>query len=311
MQPKTWLTLAFAALAVVALAALASAQGQAVISSGPTGVSLGIASTGQLTAPGTSPSNNCVNSLVYPGLATMVSLRYNPSNDDGMDCDFEGEGWGLSYSGGPVGMGYKSWSAYEPSSSGNCAYGTLGYPPAGSTPLSSTFYATATEASSEVTIGSLIANQTYRPYGAAYPSVYRDDITITNSGNVAVNGVVYRRVMSWGSPQRADDATFQSIDTLPISGGYVPPQVVATAIVGSSACPNPTAAYGSGVVANGPPPAGTVVTNAYGDVAMVWDFNFGTLAPGQSETFTLYYGGAGTHAAALAILNGIQAQIYD
>ncbi len=299
-----------AGLAVASAAILVGMSGptdaQAVISSG--NLYLGVQAAGQLTVNlgGPTSTGNCG--------STQTSLFHVPSSDEAMDCDFEGEGWGLTYDGGPVGFAYKSDTSLRPAGVGTVSPCTVILP----LPTAA-FTSSATVAISSVSIGDIDTVQTYEPYPGE-PDVYQDHIQLTNTNATdPMTNVLYRRVMSWGSPGHPasgsgwSDATFETINTLPDPPGFptspVPAAVVQTSIVSASTCPNPLSPVSA--LAFGPPTGPALIHGTNGDVAMVWDFNFGALAPLETRTFTLYYGAAPDLATAHADLTDIEAEIYN
>ncbi|MES2155016.1 MAG: PKD domain-containing protein [bacterium] len=275
--------------AVALLVLTQPADGQAVIGSG--NLHLGVQKTGQLMQPGGPQSTNCAN--------TVTSVYYDPTGDEGMDCDFEGEGWGVTVAGQNV-AAYKNTAGYT----NNCV-GVSAFPP-----TDVTFTSDATTAESVVVINNLIMTQKYEPFPGV-PDVYQDHITMKNdSPSFTLTNVLYRRVMSWGSAGVNDDSTLETIDTIP-SGSFGPSPIVATRIASASTCPVPT--YGFVSLGSGPNSGSNIplIDQGPADSAMVWDFNFGTLAPKASRTFTLYYGAAPTRPAAMADLAAIGALIFN
>lgn len=265
------------------------ASGQAIVQGG--NLHLGIQAAGQLTVAGGPPSSNC-------GVA-QTSLHFDPSGDEAMDCDFEGEGWGVTYAGGPTGVAYRSAAGTYTNDCGK--FGPFD---------SVSFSSTAATATSVVKIGSMRMTQVYEPFpGVA--DAYQDHITMTSLKAVGfLDDIRYRRVMSWGSAGAHDDSTRESIGTLP-AGGLAPTPVIASNIVSASACPAPGAAFSS--LASGPSrtSSAAVVDQGPADTAMVWDFTFGKLGPGKSRTFTLIYGAASDDAQAMADLNAVGAKVYN
>lgn len=286
--PGPALLLAGAAIAVLALVALmphASAQG--IISSGD--LMLGVQPTGELTVPGGPPSDNCK--------TPPVSLRFQPggvvTGQEAMDCDLEGEGWGVSVNGGA-----SAWWA-----SSGIAAGTSSTPP----PTPNGFSVSTTTASSSVQMGQLLMTQLYQPH-SGFSNVYDDVITLTNTGATDLTSVLYRREMAWGSSGVDDDYTFNTIGTFPANTAP-PAAVVRTSIVDRAVTLDPRTLYPS--LTEGPPQGPSVSRYGPNDVAMVWQFDFGTLKAGATQTYTLYYGAASTAAAALTTLQNLQVQIYD
>jgi len=298
--PLKRIVLLLALVAAAGMAALPGAEAQvnpgAVVNNGT--IALGIGTLGELTVSGGVPSSNCgVSGLL--GVAPE-SIRWMATNDDGMDCDLEGEGWGLSYDSGAVSEWASGGSFATPSS-----------PP----PTLLAFVPTATSATSVVQIGDIQMTQAYKP-NSVHANVYDDKITLQNVGATTHTHMLYRRVMAWGSAISpgwvSPDATRETIDTNP-PGAPAPPVLIHTGIVGYAMTPDPTAF--PAWWASGPPTAPSFshvcVGGGYCDVSMVWDFDFGDLAPGASVSYTLYYGADASFAGALTTLVALNVQVYN
>ncbi len=267
------------------LALLAEAQA-AIVDNGV--IQMGIQARGQLTIDTGSWSSNCS--------TPRVSIRQMAGNLEGMDCDQEGEGWGMAYD---IGLPTETscWA-----SSGSASGSAVSWPP----PLVTSFTSTASTATSVVRCGSVEITQSYNPHPTE-TTMYRDNITIVNVGSTDLTGLTYRRVMSWGSFTMHSDFTLEDISTLP-AGSLAPPVVKATGLVQLSTNLDPTVA--PSYLVQGPPLA-PAVYHFPEDEAMVWEFEFGDFVPGAVQPFTLYYGVADSTVNAMSTLTAIGAQMYN
>jgi len=269
----------------VAVTILSQATQAGVVDDGT--ISLGIQNRGDLTVA-SGGGANC-------GWGWTLSIRKDSTNQEGMDCDLEGEGWGAAYDiGMPTVM--SCWA-----SSGSLSGAPLSTPP----PIVTSFTSTPSTATSIVQCTSIQITQHYNPY-PGHPNVYKDDISIVNTGLTTVHGLSYRRAMAWGSFSSASDFTFEDIATWP-AGSLTPSVVSMTGVVEGSTSLDPTTTplY----LAVGPP--GPPVFHYFLDLAMVWNFNFGDFGPGYTQNFTLYYGMDDSTLAAQATLTAINAQVYN
>jgi type IV pilus assembly protein PilY1 len=145
----------------------------------------------------------------------------------------------------------------------------------------------------------LVISHLFTPSAQA-PGLFEGLVTLTNSGTTPLADVRYRRVMAWDpspTPGRAF-VTIQGVGAgnllFSSDNGY------------ASANPLDPAGF---IL------PGTVNTNFTDsgptDHGAVFDFGFGTLAPGQSVAFSLFYGTAATEAEALAALAAVGAEVYS
>jgi len=288
---RKWLQ--YRAAAALALLLASEAQGQslgAVVDNGV--IKIGVQVRGDLTVSG-APDANCY--LSAPG-KTSTSLIYMPTGDEAMDCDLEGEGWGLAYDGGAVSR-WASSGSFSPSSA----------PP----PVPAAFVPSGSTVQSVVVVGDIEITQTYKPHPGV-SNVYEDQIELKNVGAVTHGPMLYRRAMAWGSAGQDNDWTYETIDTNP-PGSAPPPAIVATGLVLRSTTLDPMAAVPWTMMG---PPAAPAFSHFLGvasnpDAAMIWQFDFGNLAPGASQSYTLYYGGAATPSDALSTLVTLGVQMYN
>ncbi|MDZ4798641.1 MAG: hypothetical protein SGI92_10800 [Bryobacteraceae bacterium] len=157
-----------------------------------------------------------------------------------------------------------------------------------------------------VTGGPLTVTHHYAP--SASNSLFEGTVTITNTSGATVNDVKYRRVVDWDYP-KVPQSELVTIQGWPASalfrtsnGGFqspnplMPIQGIGTLVsLGPGGCPE-----NANFTDCGPR-----------DQGALFDFNFGSLAGGQSLTFYLYYGAAGTEAAAITALSQVGAEVYS
>lgn len=124
-------------------------------------------------------------------------------------------------------------------------------------------------------------------------------VTITNTGAAAVNDVTYRRVMDW------------DIETTPFNeavsiGGWPATALKFTSDNGFASA-NPLTAAGTLIA----PINANFPFGAFTDHGAIFDFDFGSLAVGESTTFTIFYGGADSEAQAMAALGVVGAEVFS
>ena len=280
----------FSLAALAAVVATASAvHGQALVQDGS--VAMGVQALGNLGIPNGLPSINNGNSF--------TSVYDLTSHFDAMDFDVEGEGWGLSYDSGALSMWASSGIVAGPSS----------VPP----PVLNSFSTNTVCATSIADAGDIQVSQTYCPY-PGHPAVYADHIDLRNVGVSPHAHVLFRRTMSWGVGLRppcrnpSDEGTM-TIETLP-AGSPTPPSVVRVAVVDQAASADPTTPIVAVPGGEGPPLGPSFYQLSGGDPGIVWQFDFGDVAPATHVAFTLYYGSGPTEASVMADLASVGAQIY-
>lgn len=155
------------------------------------------------------------------------------------------------------------------------------------------FSSTASSANSVVRIGSTF-QVTHNWHPSATPNLYEATVGITNISGAPVDAV-YRRVMDW------DIAPSYFYEYVTNQG--------TTDVINSTNSGFNTA---NPLVAPGHSGATGQFTD-YGptDQGATFDFRIGTLAPGQSKQFRIYYGAANTEASALSALTTVGAQVYS
>lgn len=127
-------------------------------------------------------------------------------------------------------------------------------------------------------------------------SLYRVDVTIENI-SVAATTVLYRRAMDWDVyPDRFNELTTVNAGTSP--------KVVFTSDDGFAGG-NPLSGQTTILF------SGNAVDSGPADHGALFDFNFGSVAPGESVTFTIFYGAAANQSAAMSALGAVGAEAYS
>ena len=230
-----------------------------VISNGT--VSLGVNPEGQL--------NVFVN-------ADTVGLGFVATGFDGIAHGCLCEGWGLAAS---------SVSGYaNQDQSPQTANLTL-----------ESFARTAKEATSVVRVGSTFrVTHRFRP-ALATPNLYQIDVTVENISDVALSGVVYRRVVDW------------DVEPTPFSEFVT---IVRSATLTGVEATNNGFALADPLTARGTiPPGGVADFFNLGprDHGAVFDLTLPTILPGGTKKFAIYYGAAGNTLAAKTALRSVGA----
>lgn len=236
-------------------------------------IQLGVWNEGHLNVPGGPPSL---------GGTTEVGLRYLPTGAESTAPGCLCEGWG-------VGDALTGRSGYANEDS--CS------PPVTNLVVES-FTSTASTATSVVKVN-VGGSDIFRVTHAYFPSpltpyLYQVDVTIENISG-APTEVLYRRVMDWDIEPTAFDE-FVTINA------YAAGDLYRTDTNGFN-CSNPFefSSYQPGPVTDAGPD----------DHGALFDFNFGLLGPGESKTFTTFYGAAGTTADIVAALMAVNAEIFS
>lgn len=235
-------------------------------------VQLGVNASGALIAPGGTPSVGEGNE--------EVGLRFMALNTDALSPGCWCEGWGV---GDPV-TG-ESGSAYNAGLYGLAA--------------SESFEATASTAESTVVVGSVFrVTHSFAP--AATSNAYAIDVTVENIDTTS-HPLRYRRVMDWD----VEPTHFDEYVTIAGSSPYLYDSTN-DGFASSDPLDEATDLGLRGTFVDGYPPAATDE-----DHGALFDFNFGTLAAGQSRRFTLYYGATANEAAALSQLRALGTEVYS
>ena len=278
----------------------ATASG-AVISNGT--VSLGVNRTGSL-------NYDCVaagDPICPPASAggvDAVGLRFNALNTDGTAPGCLCEGWGMADAVSGL-TGYANEAAGDANITVN------------SFVVDGTTRAVSDVSISDPTIvgHEMRVVQDYHP-SAASPNMYENTVTVTNTGMSGLGDLRYRRVMDWdveptafaewstiqgSSPQ----LLFDSDDGFASSDPLSERSSINSQLKCGDGYTGPCAFKDLG--AGGEYPAVTTPD----DIGALFDFGFGSLAPGQSKTFRVFYGAAADEPAALAAIGSVGAEVYS
>ncbi len=234
---------------------------------------LGVVDQGQLNEPGGEPS-------ICEGV-TVVGLRYIPTGGESTSPGCLCEGWGVA-----DGVTAVSGSANEADGVFNMTV--------------ESFTSTATTATSVVTVGTTFrVTHDYRP--SATPNLFECEVTIENISGADLTDVRYTRAMDWDTEPTAFD------EYVTIQG-----TAAATAVLYADddgfASSDPLSSDRSPIV---PGSVGDFVDSGPEDHGALFDFGFGALADGESTSFFIYYGAAGSETDALAALSAVSAEVYS
>ncbi len=160
---------------------------------------------------------------------------------------------------------------------------------------------TITSAVHLTSLPGLSVTQAYAPSTNAPTALFVDHVTITNNTGATVTDVKYVRVMDWDVPPTEFD------EYVTIKG------VATTTLLEQSGdngfnSANPLAAY-----TNRDPACldQDCTDSGLDDHGAYFRFNFGSLLDGESYSFDIFYGAAGTEAAALAAIGAESIELYS
>jgi hypothetical protein len=259
----------------------------AIVSNGT--VQLGINPTGNLNVFGGTPSSGTG--------TTAVGLRYVPTNADATSPGCLCEGWGVA-------------DAESPEAPADPSAGTTGYANVSSDSGSHHLRVVEFE-NDEETAKSVVdvlggedgetpimrVTHEYEPFTGS-PNLYRAVVTVENLTGTTIGELRYRRVMDWDVEPTAF-SEFVTID------GDSSSEFLRFSSDNGFASANPLAGPSS-IDAEG-----FFSDNGPDDHGALFDFGFGQLPPLESRTFSIFYGGAGTEAEAVAAVSAAQAEIWS
>ncbi len=169
-----------------------------------------------------------------------------------------------------------------------------------------TFGSTDTSITSLVNLSDADISVTHAYGFSLAEGVFQGSVTIRNNTSSTIDDVVYRRVMDWDIPPTEfnEFVTHSGVEAnLESAGGnvrYASDNGFASANPNSAAGAQDFSTVNVDFVDNGP-----------ADHGSVFDFAFGDLAAGDSRTFNIFYGSAGSEADALSALTTLQADVYS
>jgi hypothetical protein len=205
---------------------------------------------------------------------TLIGLRYLPTGNEAITHGCNCEGWGA----------------------GNAATGTFGIAGGNEFPnfTSSTFDSDLqTAVVSNVVADELRVTHSFAP--SVNANLYEISVSLTNIGTADMTDVRYTRSIDWDIEPSARDevVTF---------GGMSTAASLLRISTDTAASPDPAATRNQILSGNslvGP-----------GDIGTAFDFAFGTLHPGESLTFKMFYGAAENQTLALTALGTVAAELY-
>ena len=228
---------------------------------------------------GVNPEGELIVYALGANVYSLIGLTYIPTGGEALAPGSPYEGWGV---GDPIS---------DVSGSALSTYG----------PYNMTlqcFSSTPTSAVSVVTVGGTFrVTHDYHP--SVSSSLFEAVVTIENISSATVD-VRYRRTMDWDIPPTI-------FDELVTIEGWPAANLIGSNNGGFSD-PDP-------LVSSSPESLATVNVNFddYGptDQGAVFDFDLGSLAPGKTVQFKIYYGAAGSETEAMAALNNVGAEVYS
>ncbi len=275
LKAKRILSIAVAALS---LGVVEQAAAAAVIfntgDSATATVALGINDFGHLN---TAVGNVAANASAT-GLAGKIGGDFVDATSPGCLC----EGWGIAVNG--------TTSGYANESAGSAGL------------VLDSFTSTSSTATSAVHLTSLPGLEVTHQYmPSASGDLFEAKVTISNTTLAAVNNVTYRRVMDWDVPP----TEFREYVTI---GGTATTTLLKGSGDNGFASSNPLAADSLTISC---PLTTDFVDCGASDHGAIFDFDFGTLASGESYTFSTFYGASTSEAAAFAALGAVGAELFS
>jgi hypothetical protein len=257
-------------------------------------VQLGINATGELNVRGGTSPTSCPTS--------SVGLRYIPTNNDAASPGCPCEGWGVANADSTTGT-FSAWANQSEGGAFNLTVqaGTGITNPTGqilADSVGSAFKSIVQDTSDRVRV-------THNFFPSITPNLYQINVTITNIGTT-IGDLRYRRVIDW------DVAPFCFDEWVRIHVGSGPNLLVATTDGFESA--NPLSSPGPDFTGSPPTSLFPGSPDYFGgptDQGVLFDLTFGTLAPGASKSFTMFYGASQSVSEALDAINIVDAQMYS
>ena len=259
------------------------AFGQASILTPGGAVALGVNRTGELNV------GDRYNLNPRGGSLGVSATALGDATSPGCLC----EGWGVS---AKVGVSSYSGWANRASGGANLVVDSFLTDDVGAAP--------GTYAESNVhlsTLPSLTVKQHYAASTGAPTLLFENVVTITNTSGAAMDDVRYVRVMDWDIPP----TEFSEYVT----------------IIGTATTAALELSHDDGFETSNPLAATSAIMAGTTDVDFIdfgardhgayFKFNFGTLAAGDSLTFSVFYGATSNQATALAALGAIGAELYS
>lgn len=245
-------------------------------------VALGVKNSGALnTSTGSIVTNAGATGLAYK----FPDGSWRDATSPGCLC----EGWGVSASDGAT-----SHSGYDGTSNG---VGGL------SVGAFSSTSSTANTTASVTTLPGLTVTHAYAP-SAASNSLFVATVTITNATTASLSDVRYVRVMDWDVPPTEFD------EFVTIKGTATTTLLELSHNDGFDS-PNPLETTEEIFLTDGTTTDVDFEDFGPEDHGAYFKFNFGALAAGESYTFSIYYGAAGSEGEAIAAIAAAGIELYS
>lgn len=267
------------ALAAIALGFAGNAMAAATIQNTAGTLALGVNDLGHLnTATGSVASNSSRTGIAYK----FADGTFRDATSPGCFC----EGWGVSVNN--TNTGY----ANEAAGTAGLTFGSF-----------ASTANTATTVSSLSSLAGITITHEYAEAAAAPGALFRARVTISNTTGADVNNVKYVRAMDWDVPP-TEFAEYVTIR------GTATTTLLEKSHLNGFETSNPLAAdiddgdgYGGVDV--------DVTDSGARDHGAYFRFNFGTIADGDSYTFDIFYGAAGSETAALAAIGAAGIELFS
>ena len=270
-----------AASAVTLMFAGAAQAGTVIYNTGAAGtasIALGVNDDGSLNTTPNITANASATGLAYK----FADGAFYDATAPGCLC----EGWGVSVNGATNG-----WANVADGGASNLTFGAA----------TNVTGSTVTTTTTLTSLPGIEVKHEYAPATNAPGALFAVKVTIKNTTGAAVNDVKYVRVMDWDVPPTEFDefvtirgtGTTTLLDRSHDDGFENPNPLLATTAINA-------ATDDVDFVDNGPDDHG-----AY------FRFNFGTIADGDEYSFNIFYGAAGSEAAALAAIAAESIELYS
>lgn len=282
------------AAAVVALGALAvgSAHAGNVIyntgSAATATVALGVNDDGSL--------NTTPNVVLNSGTTGLAYKMTGPSGTGFYDATSPGcycEGWGVSVNNAVSGFANVSVDG----GANNLTYGAA----------TNVTGSSVTTSAALTSLRGLTVKQEYA-VSTNTSALFKNTVTITNNTGATVNDVKYVRVMDW-------DVPFTEFNEYVTIKGTATTSLLERSHDNGFCTANPLGTFSADGRNCGTISPGTVNTDFTDagptDHGAYFRFNFGALADGESYTFNIFYGAAGSESAALAAVAAESIELYS
>jgi type IV pilus assembly protein PilY1 len=141
-----------------------------------------------------------------------------------------------------------------------------------------------------------------KSFETATGALFQAEVTIANNTGATVTGVEYARAMDWDVPP-TEFSEYVEHAGIAFTGNLL------RATNNGFASANPITAIADGGIGAVPNTNGD--QNGINDHGSLFLFGFGDLDDGESTTFKIYYGAGANRGDALALIGGVNAELYS